>query len=104
MARQAPEGLPSYNSISWLKRADAARRGAAALIAGFDARVAGDGVDHDALAVDDVLALADHDIAGQGDGLGNELIDAEVAAGILVLGDDGDAAARFASDELILNG
>src|SRR5580692_7256764 len=59
------------------QRADAARRGAAALVAGFDAGVAAHGVDHDALAVDDVLALADHDIAGQRDGLGNQVIDAE---------------------------
>src|ERR1700720_479286 len=81
--------------------ADAARRAAAALVVGFDAGVAGHGVDHDTLAVDDVLALADHDITGQGDGFGNEVIDAEIAAGILVLGDDGDAAARFDAPDIL---
>src|ERR1700685_1831730 len=83
------------------QRADAARRRAAALVARFDAGIAGDGVDYDALAVDDVLALADHDIAGQRDGLGNEIIDAEIAAGILILGDDGDAAARFDAPDVL---
>src|ERR1700722_18417827 len=83
------------------QRADAARRGAAALVVRFDAGVSGHGVDHDALAVDDVLALADHDIAGQRDGLGNKVIDAEIAAGVLVLGDDGDAAARFDAPDVL---
>src|SRR5580704_8499843 len=83
------------------QRADAARRGAAALVVGFDAGVSGHGVDHDALAVDDVLALADHDIAGQRDGLGKEVIDAEIAAGVLILGDDGDAAARLDAPDVL---
>src|ERR1700722_7950637 len=83
------------------QRADAARRGAAALVVGFDTRVAAHGVDHDALAVDDVLALADHDIAGQRDGLGNQVVDAEIAAGVLILGDDGDAAARFDAPDIL---
>ena len=83
------------------QRADAARRAAAALVVGFDAGVSGHGVDHDTLAVDDVLTLADHDIAGQRDGFRNEVIDAEVAAGVLILGDDGDAAARFDAPDVL---
>src|SRR5271156_5367001 len=71
------------------QRADAAWRGAAALVVRFDAGISSHGIDHDALAVDDILALADHDIAGQRDGFRKEVIDAEIAASVLVLGDDG---------------
>src|ERR1700720_4286145 len=106
LARAArPDGHAVAAAVLALVRldqcADAARRAAAALIVRFDAGVSGHGVDHDALAVDDVLALADHDIAGQRDGLGHEVIDAEVAAGILVLGDDSDTAARFDAPDVL---
>src|SRR3984957_20439850 len=43
------------------QRAAAVRRGAAASAVGFDACVSGHGVAHDTLAVDNVLALADHE-------------------------------------------
>src|SRR5277367_1273177 len=70
------------------ERPDAILRGRAR----FEMGVAAHGIDHDPIAVQDVLALADHDISGQRNGLLLEIVDAEVAARILVLGGDGDAA------------
>src|SRR5579871_4426191 len=52
-------------------------------------------IDDYAVAVQNVLALADHHVAGQGYGLFLQVVNAEVAAGILVLGDHRDAAARL---------
>src|SRR5271156_1117332 len=83
------------------QRADAAWCGPAALVVRFDAGIFSHGIDHDALAVDEILALADHYIAGHLDCFRKEFIDAEIAAGILVLGDDGDAAARFDAPDVL---
>src|SRR5215469_9558409 len=59
------------------------------------------GVDHHPFAMDDVLALTDHDIAAQGDGLGLEIVDAEVAARALVFGEDGHSAARLNAPDVL---
>ena len=97
-------GLPFWPLPGWISARtrlcgprQAGRRGAA----GFDPGGAGYRVDHDPFAMNDVLALADHDIAAQRDGLGLQVIDAKIAARILVLGDDGDAAARFDAADVL---
>ena len=77
------------------QRADATGGSAWPEPAEFEMGVAGHRVDHDPFAVQYVLALADHDISGQRDRLLLQIVDAEIAARILVLGDDGDAAARL---------
>src|SRR5215469_1446158 len=79
--------------------AGCARPGATA--ARLDPRISGLGVDHDPFAVDDVLALTDHDIAAQGDGLGFEIVNAEVAARALVFGEDGHSAARLNAPDVL---
>src|SRR5579883_709185 len=67
---------PILPLVGLYKRADAAGRAAAGLTSRFDASVSGDGVDNNALAVNDVLALADDHIARQRDGLRYQVVHA----------------------------
>ena len=67
----------------------------------FEMGIAADGVDHDAIAVQDVLALTDHHIPGQRNRLLFEIVDAEVAARILILGGDSDAAPRLDAADIL---
>src|SRR5262249_19956379 len=60
--------------------------------AGLYPRIAGDGIDHDPLAANDILALADRHMAGERNGLALQVVNAEIASGVLILGEDGDAA------------
>ncbi len=53
------------------------------------------GIDDDSLPPHDVLALADHDVSGQRDRLGLHVVDAQIAAGILILADHGHIATGF---------
>src|SRR5262249_40259643 len=51
--------------------------------------------------MDDVLTLTDHDIAAQRDRFRFEIIDTEVAARALILGEDGHAAAGFNAADIL---
>src|SRR5262245_66230809 len=73
----------------------AARARSGASAAGLDPRISGLGVDHDPFAMDDVLTLTDHDIAAQRNRFGLEVVNAEIAARDLILGEEGQGAARF---------
>ena len=70
--------------------------------AGFDPRVPGRGVDDDPLAMEDVLALADHDVPGQRDRFRLQIVDTEFTARVLIFGDHGDPAARFDPADALL--
>src|SRR6185312_17267051 len=69
------------------QRADAAL---ACARSGLDTGITGHRVDNDAFAVDDVLALTDHDISGERDGLAVQVVNAEIAARILIAAGGGD--------------
>ena len=68
--------------------------------------VARDRVDHDPLAMQYVLALGDRDIMEQRNRLRlhNQIVDAEIPARRLILGNDRDAAARLDSANVLLKG
>ena len=57
-------------------------------------------IDHDVLGVQDVLALAHYDISSQRNCLRLHIIDAQITAGVLILGDHGHAAACFRSTDI----
>src|ERR1700751_2193266 len=67
----------------------------------LDPRISSLGVDHDPFAMDDVLTLTDHDIAAQRDGLGLEIVNAEVAAGALIFGEHCDSTPRFNAADIL---
>jgi hypothetical protein len=54
--------------------------------AGFHPCIPGRCIDHDALPTHDVHALADHDVSGQRNRLCLRIVDAQITAGILILG------------------
>src|SRR5262249_40051004 len=64
--------------------------------------VAGDRVDHDPLAMQYVLALSDRDIVEQRNRLRLQIVDTEIAACRLILGDHRDAAARLDPANVLL--
>jgi len=77
---------------------------AASGASGFDPITSGDpiqpgipglGIDHDSLSPHDVLALADQNVSGQRNRLCLHVVDAQIAAGILILTDHDHVAARF---------
>src|SRR5271163_3181434 len=83
---------PAICALAWQnERTDTVLRGRTRFKMGVSAH----GVDDDPLAMQDVLALADNNISGQRNRFFLQVVDAEVAARILVLGGDGNAAARL---------
>src|ERR1700685_2913539 len=69
---------------------------------GIEVCVPGHGIDDDAIAVQDILSLTDDHVAGKRNGLLFQIVNAEITAGILVLGNDGYAAARFDPADVLL--
>jgi hypothetical protein len=65
----------------------------------FHPSISGLGIDHNSLAPQDVLALADHDVSGQRNRLCLHVVDAQIPGRILILTDHGHVAARFGPAE-----